>query len=597
MKAISTLFLSLWRYSSGRRSYLIGYFSLFILANSLRLLEPYVIGDILNTLQQSLQSPESISIRKILLSFGVIVALTCTFWLLHGPARVLEITTASHTHIKFIDHLFSILISLPIGWHKEQHSGDISSRTRKAARALQDFSSHTFNFIEMSVGLFGSLIALAFISKVAALIALSITLIAFLVVLWFDAYLIKCYDDINERDHFTASAFQDFISNIFTVISLRLEEQVQSEMAKRVSVYKKLVSKTAVLQETKWFLATLMVSLMTVLVLGGYTLSSIAAGVIPLTGTLFMLYEYVQKMGATFYIFAVKYSLTIQQYADIKSVDLIFTQEATPREESVHLPQNWQKLEITDLGFVYKDQQDHIHHLKNISITFKRGLKIALVGRSGSGKSTLLTLIRGLQKPSQANVFCDNILLTKGMQHLTPHVFLIPQDPAIFAGSLKYNIVFDQEASEEELFNVIEMAQFTPTLDRLPMKWETPLAEKGVNLSGGEKQRLALARGLFAARHSYILLLDEPTSAVDSQNELRIYQNIFKAFSHTCIISSIHKLHLLPLFDEIYVLDKGEVVEKGSFYDLLKNTGSFAQLWQVYMESQRGESDSGKIDL
>ena len=126
-------------------------------------------------------------------------------------------------------------------------------------------------------------------------------------------------------------------------------------------------------------------------------------------------------------------------------------------------------------------------------------------------------------------------------------------------------------------------------LERLPHGLKTDIAEKGVNLSGGEKQRLALARGIFAAKQSDILLLDEPTSSVDSMNELQIHRNIFRRFPDRCIVASIHRLHLLPLFDEVYVLENGRLIERGNPQDLMAGSGPLATMWKAYETQKKGQ--------
>ena len=101
-------------------------------------------------------------------------------------------------------------------------------------------------------------------------------------------------------------------------------------------------------------------------------------------------------------------------------------------------------------------------------------------------------------------------------------------------------------------------------------------------MSGGEKQRLALARGLLACKDKSIVLLDEPTSSIDIANELLIYQNIFLEFSGKAIVSSIHRLHLLPLFDTIYFFNEGKIIASGAFGELLENSAEFKELWLNY---------------
>ena len=128
-------------------------------------------------------------------------------------------------------------------------------------------------------------------------------------------------------------------------------------------------------------------------------------------------------------------------------------------------------------------------------------------------------------------------------------------------------------------------ARFSAVLARLPQGLETSIAEKGVNLSGGEKQRLALARGIYFGKASDIVLMDEPTSSVDTFNERLIYEHIFSMFKDKCIVSAVHKLHLLEMFDMVYVFDDGRIVESGSFSDLIANQGVLSSMWKNYQIS------------
>jgi ABC-type multidrug transport system fused ATPase/permease subunit len=371
------------------------------------------------------------------------------------------------------------------------------------------------------------------------------------------------------------------------VITLRLEKLTRNEVWHRVTHYFPLFRREARLNEWKWFSATLVIALMTFCVLAWYAYSTIGYGVVPLAGTFFMLYDYLQKIGSAFYTFAWKYSQTVQQYADLKSVDPII--QAAPADYGVDccLPVDWKKLEITKLRFVYQDEERREHHLHDVAITINRNAKIALVGESGSGKSTLMSLIRGLHQPDHVEVRCDGMMLPHGIRDIASRVTLIPQEPEIFENTIAYNITLGTEQPSDEVMDDVRLAAFETVLAKLPHGLLTSTAEKGVNLSGGEKQRLALARGFFAAKRSDIILLDEPTSSVDSVNEMKIYKNIMERFVDCCVVSSIHKLHLLDFFDEVYLLEDGKVVEHGSPKALLAADTRLASLWKAYIASAR----------
>ncbi|HLI93067.1 MAG TPA: ABC transporter ATP-binding protein, partial [Puia sp.] len=138
-----------------------------------------------------------------------------------------------------------------------------------------------------------------------------------------------------------------------------------------------------------------------------------------------------------------------------------------------------------------------------------------------------------------------------------------------------------------EVLQVCDTAHFTEVVRQLPQGLESDIREKGVNLSGGQKQRLALARGILAARDSSLVLLDEPTSSVDPRTEALIYERLFAAFADKAIISSIHRLHLLPHFDYVYLLHHGRVIAEGSFDELRTHNAAFRELWRHQQEASR----------
>lgn len=583
MKAILTLIRTGWQYAQGRRLWMLLYGVMFIVANVVLLLEPYVVGKMLNTIQQITEHEDPL--RALLFWFGCLVSIQALFWAFHGPARVIENVLAFHIQVAFVDRLYNILTALPAQWHKDNHSGQTINRIRKSSNALYNFMRDSFQGIEMILKLVGSIIAISILFPVAGAIAVAMCLVTFAVIVSFDKILLPQYEEINEREHFTASALHDYVTNIFTVISLRLEKMTRSEVYRRMTCYLPLYKKNHKINETKWFLVTMSIAVMTVVVLSWYAMSMLNAGDVLLAGTVFMLYQYLHKMGAAFFTFAWKYSATIEQYADLRSTDEIFAAAPAQKTET-RLPKNWQRIHIDKLTFSYEDEDHHRHHVDNLSVVLTRGKNIALVGQSGSGKSTLMHLIRGLHVTDQVDVTCDNTKLPEGLAPLSHSTTLIPQEPEIFSNTIEYNVSVDTDQSKVSLMEDIRDACFAPVLERLPKGLDTDVSEKGVNLSGGEKQRLALARGIFAAKKSDIILLDEPTSSVDTVNELQIHKNIFKRFKDRCIVASIHRLHLLPLFDEVYVLKDGKIVEEGTPDELMNGTGLLAEMWETYQAEQ-----------
>lgn len=584
MRAFLALASALWRYSAGRRAVVVLYALMFATANAIWLFEPFVVGKILNNVQLAATGG---SARSVLQYLALFVALSVGFWLFHGPARVMERATAFHIRAAFKEHLYSVITSLPLQWHKNHHSGRTINRIAKATNSLFDFSETGWQIIEMLVRPIGALIALTLLLPAAAgfsVIALSSSL---LIVFLFDRVLFPIYDQINEKDHHVASALHDYLTNITTVITLRLEQLTRIELVRRMMHYLPVFHRENRINETKWFFSTMAIAGTTALVLGWYAITTMQAGELILAGTFYMLYEYLQRIGQAFYTFAWKYGQIVEWYANLKTVYPILHAERAEEHRACNIPADWKSIEIQGLDFTYKDEEKRTHHLKDVSITLERGKRIALVGESGSGKSTIMTLIRGLHPVDKATVLCDGEELKHGLKDVGSSVTLIPQEPEIFENTVEYNITLDTSHRKTEIMDCVELARFSSVLKRLPRGLKTNTAEKGVNLSGGEKQRLALARGIFAAERSSIILLDEPTSSVDSANERAIYEGMFKHFQDRCIVSSVHKLHLLPMFDHAYVFRDGQIISEGTPDKLLNEGGVLHELWMRERRAER----------
>ncbi len=578
MRGFLALVSALWRYAGNRRPVVVLYTTMFVLSNIVWLFEPYAVGQLLNGVQTAATRDKPLTV--IFFYLGLLVSLSAGSWLLHGPARILERRTAFQIRIAFKQHLFSTMTALPLRWHKTHHSGRTINRIGKASNSLYDFSENGFQLIEMLIRPIGALVALSLLLPMAALITAGAMIAACIVVFSFDRILFPLYDQINEKDHSAASVLHDYITNITTVITLRLEALTQSELLHRMSHHFPIFKRETALNEWKWFMATMAISVTTAGVLGWYAYTNITLGLPLLAGTFFMLYEYLQKIGGAFYTFAWKYGQIIEQYANLKTVQPILRADKADSHDACRLPANWKEISIQKLHFSYKDEDDRSHHLSNVALTLRRGKRIAFIGESGSGKSTLMVLIRGLETASSAEVRCDGKPLRHGLKDVGSTTTLIPQEPEIFENTIRYNITLGTRHTKADIMDDIRLARFESVLKKLPDGLETNTAEKGVNLSGGEKQRLALARGFFAAKKSGIILLDEPTSSVDPANERAIYENLFKKFADRCVVSSLHKLYLLPMFDEAYVFKDGRVIAHDTPKNLLGEGGILYPLWK-----------------
>jgi len=519
----------------------------------------------------------------------LIIALDVIGWFFHGTSRVVENKNAFLVRKNYRLEMFNKVMDLPTNWHKDHHSGDTIDKINKASDQLFEFSRELFIIIQNIVRLLVSIVILSIYDVKPLIMALFCSVLAVVIIKKMDIRLIKHYEAINKAENFISAGVYDYVSNYITIISLRLKKQAVDEMEVRSMSHFPVSLKSYKLNEWKWFFASLIVAVMTAGVLFFNAYNSYRTKGVIVIGTLFILYQYLERIGSSFYAFVWKYSEIVRQNTAVVAAEVISIEyDKLHLSEKYYLPKDWRVLQIKNLFFSYKNEENEKNRkttVEDVSFKIGNGEKIAFIGVSGSGKSSVLSLLRGLHRPDSVNIFCDGKKLKKGLRHLEDYCTLIPQEPEIFNNTIEYNITLGVHTDRKQLSEVIKLANLSDLIARLEKGLKTNVLEKGVSLSGGEKQRLALARGLLAARASQILLLDEPTSSVDVENEVKIYQNIFAAFPDKTIISAIHSLHLLRNFDYIYLFKDSRLVAEGDFTTLL-NDENFKVLWDSYTQEE-----------
>ncbi len=239
-------------------------------------------------------------------------------------------------------------------------------------------------------------------------------------------------------------------------------------------------------------------------------------------------------------------------------------------------------IQFEHVSFAYQEQEI----LNEFSIQIMGGKKTALVGTSGSGKSTLVRLLLQLIKPQQGKVKVDGQdLAMVNLEDFYQHVAYVPQEPPVFDGTLNENLTFGRKASPDELESVLRQSGLVDLVSRLPKGVETLVGERGIKLSGGERQRVAFGRVLL--QDPSIVILDEPTSAMDSLTEDYVIHNLMAALEKKTVIIIAHRLQTVKDTDQIIVLDQGKVAQIGKFEDLASSPGKFRQLWEKQMMEEK----------
>ena len=257
--------------------------------------------------------------------------------------------------------------------------------------------------------------------------------------------------------------------------------------------------------------------------------------------------------------------------------------EVTDKEDAKNLEIKNGTIEFDDVQFGYNEDREI---LAGLSFKVGEGKTVALVGPSGAGKSTISRLIFRFYDTSSGAVRIDDQDVRDITQHsLRAAIGIVPQDTVLFNDTIRYNIAYGRpDATDEEIMQAAKLASIDSFIEKQTDGYDTLVGERGLKLSGGEKQRVAIARTIL--KDTPILLFDEATSALDSKTEQDILQSLKEVSKGRTTLVIAHRLSTVVSADEILVLDHGKVIERGHHNDLLAKDGIYAQMWQHQQEDK-----------
>lgn len=238
------------------------------------------------------------------------------------------------------------------------------------------------------------------------------------------------------------------------------------------------------------------------------------------------------------------------------------------------------EITIKNLSFQYEDRLI----LDNLCLSIQKGEKIAFVGASGSGKSTLIKILLGLLKYNKGHIRLGEMELSDiCLNDLYDKVSYISQDAPVFDGTIQENLVFEKKVSKEQMLKALSEVQLSYLAGNLKEGFNTEIGEKGTCLSGGEKQRLALARLWF--QDAELVVLDEATSAMDNLTEENVMKAVMHKLQEKTVIAIAHRLSSIADFDRIILFRDGQIVGQGSFEELMRTNAYFMELYHASMQS------------
>lgn len=479
-------------------------------------------------------------------------------------------------------------LSLPYEDFEDQRSGETLGR-------LQKVKTDTEKFVNVSISLiFQSIVGIVFVFVYAMNINLwlgPVYLATVPIIAFMSSFLGKRIKTVSKQilgeTTALAGATTESLRNIELVKSLGLTEQEEGRLNRTtLKILGLELKKVRFIRSLSFVQGTTVHLVRTALVFTLYSFvfkGEIKVGdLITLMFFSFFLFNPLQELGNA-----------IATYNETKvSMDNFKKLMSSSSETVPNMPARLGPLESLQFENVkFKHQSASTHAVQDISFSIRSGETIAFVGPSGSGKTTLVKLLVGLYKPNGGSVKYNNIGSDDiNMNELRQQLGFVTQDPQLFSGTIRDNLRFVKpNASDEEIMDVLHKASCQNLLKRAQNGIDTTIGEGGIKVSGGEKQRLSIARSLL--RNPHLLIFDEATSALDSITEEEITTTIRDISSKRDQITVLiaHRLSTIMHADRIYVLEQGHIIEQGRHADLLAEKGLYYAMWRQQI-GERKES-------
>ena len=477
-----------------------------------------------------------------------------------------------------LDHAWHVM-TLPLSFHKENRVGEVVSRITRAGDYLRDIIENTLfwilpQFLTMLIGL----IVLFFINWQLFLGIVIIFFISVVITVLRVPPLMKIQKEANKKIDIAAGNLNDSFLNIQTIKSSSAEGFQDDKLQKG---YKKEVvpnlKKVLTIWENTTFFQEVIFSLGFVLVFSWalFLLSnkSISSGVL----VMFLGYLNLTRMPLRVLLWQ---WLTIQRgLTTIKRArEFLGIEPEDYNKKGKVLPEVKAKVEFRNISFNYEGKP---LVLKDITFKAEPGQKVALVGGSGEGKTTIADLLSLYYNPKTGEILIDGVNIKKfNLSFLRSIIAYVPQEIVLFNDTIKNNILYGRpSATDQEIFQAACVANADQFINNLPQKYETLVGERGIKLSTGQKQRLAIARAVI--RNPKILVLDEATSSLDVKSEKMVQQALETLTKNKTTFIIAHRLSTIRKADKILVIDKGKIAEQGKHEDLMEKKGLYYKFYNL----------------
>ncbi|WP_324023249.1 ABC transporter ATP-binding protein [Maribacter sp. BPC-D8] len=556
-----------------------------IIARLFQLIMPSYVNNSITVVEQYIKAEiEKSTAQELLLEYILIIvgaALLSGFFTF--LMRQLIINISRYIEFDLKNEIFDHYQKLSLNFYKKNRTGDLMNRISEDVNEVRMYAGPAIMYGIQTLTLFACLIPLMFI-KAPTLAAYTLLPLPFLSVLIYQiSKVIHKRSTIVQQYLSTLSTFtQEIFSGVSVIKAYALEPQTNEDLEKlAIEGKEKSVSLAKV---NAWFfpLMILLIGISNILVIyiGGkqYLAGEIEVGLI----AEFILY--VNMLTWPVAIVGWLTSIVQRAAASQERINEFLNQESEIKNTPTHEHTVKGKIEFRDVDFTYQDT--NINALKHLSFTINEGETTAIIGKTGSGKSTILDLVARLYDTTSGEILIDdepikNIDITT----LRESIGAVPQDAFLFSDSIKNNIKFGKEdATDQEIMDIAKDAVVHENIMGFSKKYDTVLGERGITLSGGQKQRVSIARALI--KKPQIYLFDDCLSAVDTETEEEILNNLKKASKNRTTLIVSHRVSSAKNADKILVLDDGRLIQEGTHDELNTREGYYKDLYSKQLSEK-----------
>lgn len=469
-------------------------------------------------------------------------------------------------------------LKLPVSFHKEKKSGEVLNNLSRGAWQIESLISSSVGALPQILVLIFSLIVMSIIQwQLAVLLLISFSAYLFVTIKPMDKYL-KAEDKFQEKSYSQYGKVYDKLYNVFLVKNFGMEERerdrIYDSFVRKLSIYHKKTTKN---WNRLTFYQSLVYNFGFVIILG-LAIIFLRNGDIT-QGQFIMFFGYINLAFSPFWQLTEVYKLFKKSSVAIERFTKISGIKPEEMKHGNKKIKNFSgKINLENISFSYS--KNNII-LDKMNLEINGGESVALVGRSGEGKTTLSELILGYYQPKNGRILFDGIDISKlDLSWIRNQIAVVPQELSVLNDTLINNLRYSKErATKSEIVKAAKAAGAHDFITKLPKGYKTIVGERGVKLSTGQKQRIALTMAFL--RDPKILILDEPTSALDSESERIVQKGIEKLIKGRTTIIIAHRFSTVRNADKIVVLEGKKISEIGKHSDLMRKRGTYHKLYKL----------------